>query len=58
MQKQADHSLLQIVEENSVTKLNWEGWSEAGKSGLVELLEMMVELRMKKASSKGRGEGT
>jgi len=52
MQKQVDLSLLQIVEENGVTKLNWEGWSEAGKSGLVELLEMMVELRKKKASSK------
>ncbi|KIM73704.1 hypothetical protein PILCRDRAFT_15000 [Piloderma croceum F 1598] len=50
--KQADLSLLQIVEENSVTKLNWEGWSEAGKSGLVELLEIMVKLCMKKASSK------
>jgi hypothetical protein len=51
MQKQADQSLLQIAQENDATKLNWEGWSEAGKSGLVEILEMMVTLR-KKASSK------
>jgi hypothetical protein len=27
--------------------LDWKGWSEAGKKGLLELLEMMVKLHAK-----------
>jgi hypothetical protein len=40
--------------------LDWKGWSDAGKKGLLELLEMMVELRVKEKSfkaSQGNKEG-
>jgi hypothetical protein len=30
--------------------LDWKGWSEGGKKGLLELLEMMVKLRVKEKS--------
>lgn len=56
IQKDADKALLQIVAENKDSKLKWEGWSHEGKNGLVEILEMMVKLRVKKASSKSRSE--
>jgi hypothetical protein len=32
--------------------LDWKGWSEAGKKGLLELLEMMVKLHAEEKSFK------
>jgi len=32
--------------------LDWKGWSEGGKKGLLELLEMIVKLRAKEKSFK------
>jgi hypothetical protein len=40
--------------------LDWKGWSEGGKKGLVELLEMMVKLCAKEKyfkASQGNKEG-
>ena len=47
VQKQADKALAQIATDNVDPKLDWKGWSEGGKKGLVELLEMMVKLHAK-----------
>ena len=51
---------MQIATDNVDPKLDWKGWSEAGKKGLVELLEMMVKLRAEEKyfkASQGNKEG-
>ena len=52
VQKEANKALVQIATNNVDPKLDWKGWSEAGKKGLVELLKMMVKLCAKEKSFK------
>jgi hypothetical protein len=51
MQKKVDKAIKQIAVDNKDMKLDWKGWSERGKNGLLNLLEMMVNLRATTKSS-------
>jgi len=38
-----------IAEMNTSSKGNWKDWSEGGKDGLVDFVELLVKLRSGKA---------
>ena len=41
----AHKAIAHIAEMNALSKGNWKDWSESGKDGLVDFVELLVKLR-------------
>ena len=49
LERKARQAISEISQANSSSKGNWKDWSESGKNGLIEFVQLLVKLQSGKA---------